>query len=131
VTLDILSGERELADSVGPYGKSLLYLVSRALEDRHKTPILGMDCVWSRKPGDKASTDALGGAELAGEVDKWLAFWGAARPTLLSTPTVSNGPEAIPAAHGSFDNDRDTITRTLTRILGRAPKVPVTDLRGF
>jgi hypothetical protein len=131
VTLDILSGERELADSVGPYGKSLLYLVSRALEDRHKTPILGMDCVWSRKPGDKASTDTLGGAELAGEVDKWLAFWGAARPTLLSTPTVSNGPEAIPAAHGCFDNDRDTITRTLTRILGRAPKVPVTDLRGF
>jgi hypothetical protein len=131
VTLDILSDERELADSVGPYGKSLLYLVSRALEDHHKTPILGMANVWARRPADAASTEALGGAELAGEVDKWLAFWGAGRPRELSAPTVSNGREPIPAAHGSFDNDRDTITRTLTRILGREPKVAVSDLHGF
>ncbi len=65
------------------------------------------------------------------DVDKWLAFWGAARPRELTTPTVSNGREPIPAAHGSFDNDRDTITRTLTRILGREPKVAVSDLHGF
>ena len=32
VHVDIMNDERELADSVGPYGKSLLYLVSRALE---------------------------------------------------------------------------------------------------
>jgi hypothetical protein len=131
VTLDILSDERELADSVGPYGKSLLYLVSRALEDHHKTPILGMANVWAHRPADAASTETLGGAELAADVDKWLAFWGAGRPRELSGPTISNGREPIPAAHGSFDNDRDTITRTLTRILGREPKVAVSDLHGF
>jgi hypothetical protein len=27
----------------------------------------------------------------------------------------------IKAAHGCFDNDADTITATLTRILGKAP----------
>ncbi|MDX1811438.1 MAG: C1 family peptidase, partial [Gammaproteobacteria bacterium] len=44
---DILSNERELADSVGPYGKSLLYLVSRALEAKHKMPLLGFDAAWN------------------------------------------------------------------------------------
>ncbi|HKZ04639.1 MAG TPA: C1 family peptidase [Methylomirabilota bacterium] len=132
LSLDILSDERELGDSVGPYGKSLLYLVSRALEDRHKTPILGMASVWTRRAGDATTADALGGPELAGEVDKWLAFWGAGnRPRELSAPSVSNGPASIPSAHGCFDNDRDTITRTLARILGRDPKVAVSDLQGF
>lgn len=44
---DILSDEREQADTVGPYGKSLLYLVCRALEDVHKMPILGMESAWN------------------------------------------------------------------------------------
>jgi Papain family cysteine protease len=132
LSLDILSDARELGDTVGPYGKSLLYLVARALEDHHKTPVLGMASVWARKAGDPASTGGLGGAELAGEVDKWLAFWGAGnRPRELSAPSVSDGRVSIPASHGCFDNDRDTVTRTLTRILGRAPKVPVSDLHGF
>ena len=132
LSFDILSDPRELGDSVGPYGKSLLYLVSRALEDHHKTPILGLASIWSRKPGDPKTADALGGPELAGEVDKWLAFWGpGARPRELSAPSVSDGRESIPAAHGCFDNDRDTITRTLARILGREPKVAVSDLHGF
>jgi hypothetical protein len=132
LSFDILSDARELADTVGPYGKSLLYLVARALEDHHKTPILGMASVWARKAGDAKTTDALGGPELAGEVDKWLAFWGTAtRPRELSAPSVSDGLESIPASHGCFDNDRDTITRTLARILGREPKVAVSDLHGF
>ena len=42
-----LSEEREQADSVGPYGKSLLYLVSRALEDFHKMPLLGKTLEWT------------------------------------------------------------------------------------
>ena len=132
LSFDILSKERELGDSVGPYGKSLLYLVARALEDHHKTPILGMASVWARRAGDAKTTDALGGPRLAGEVDKWLAFWGAGtRPRELSAPSVSDGRVSIPASHGCFDNDRDTLTRTLARILGREPKVAVTDLHGF
>ena len=112
MTLDILSDERELADSVGPYGKSLLYLVSRALEDHHKTPILGMANVWARRPADAASTETLGGAELAGDVDKWLAFWGAGRPRELSSPTVSNGREPIRPR---------TVPSTTTATPSRAP----------
>jgi papain like protease len=132
LSLDILSDARERADSVGPYGKSLLYLVSRALEDHHKMPILGLASIWARKAGDARTTDALGGPDLAGEVDKWLAFWGPGpRPRELSAPSVSDGRESIPASHGCFDNDRDTITRTLARILGREPKVAVSDLHGF
>ena len=132
LSLDILSDGRELGDTVGPYGKSLLYLVSRALEDHHKTPILGLASIWARKAGDARTTDALGGPDLAGEVDKWLTFWGAGpRPRELSAPSVSDGRESIPASHGCFDNDRDTITRTLGRILDRAPKVAVSDLHGF
>ena len=35
------SGERD--DTVGPYGKSLLFLVSNAFERRRETPLLGME----------------------------------------------------------------------------------------
>ena len=46
VAIEILCDAREKDDSVGPYGKSLLYLVSRALENVHKTPILGLEAVF-------------------------------------------------------------------------------------
>ena len=42
----------------GPYGKSLLYLVSRALEPVHKTPILGMEATWNPGSTRKASSGA-------------------------------------------------------------------------
>ncbi|MGR3513360.1 MAG: C1 family peptidase [Paracoccaceae bacterium] len=37
-----LSDENERDDAVGPYGKSILYLVSRALETPRKQPLLGL-----------------------------------------------------------------------------------------
>lgn len=37
-----LSDENERRDTVGPYGKSLLYLISRALETPRKQPLLGL-----------------------------------------------------------------------------------------
>jgi len=46
IQVHIMDDERELHDSVGPYGKSLLYLVSRALETVHKTPLLGLANAW-------------------------------------------------------------------------------------
>src|SRR5262249_1812135 len=39
----VLSDVGELDDDVGPYGKSLLYLVSNAFEDKRGTPLLGME----------------------------------------------------------------------------------------
>ncbi|MEP1206848.1 MAG: C1 family peptidase [Rhizobiaceae bacterium] len=41
-----LSRKNERADRVGPYNKSLLYLVSRAFEVPRKTPLLGLDDSW-------------------------------------------------------------------------------------
>ena len=41
-----LSRSNERADRVGPYNKSLLYLVSRAFEVPRKTPLLGLDDSW-------------------------------------------------------------------------------------
>jgi hypothetical protein len=41
-----LSRENERSDSIGPYNKSLLYLVSRAFEMPRKSPLLGLDDAW-------------------------------------------------------------------------------------
>jgi hypothetical protein len=53
---ELLSDRRELGDSVGPYGKSLLYLVSRALEEVHKTPLLGLAAAGTRPIPATSST---------------------------------------------------------------------------
>lgn len=85
---------RELDDSVGPYGKSLLYFVSRAFEDEPKTPILGM-AKYSEEldlPGDHA-------------------IWYAGRDRKRSDSDT----------HGGFDNDRMTMNDVLANILGRKP----------
>ena len=42
-TLYVLSDKGERDDDVGPYGKSLLYLVSNAFERTRETPLLGME----------------------------------------------------------------------------------------
>lgn len=44
-----LNRENERGDSVGPYNKSLLYLVSRAFEVPRKSPLLGLDDSWILK----------------------------------------------------------------------------------
>jgi hypothetical protein len=112
-TLYVLSDALECGDSVGPYGKSLLYLVSNAFEGTRGVPILGMaGCI---------AADPLLRKLYAGTVD--------ARPALV----VSDGnPPADAAAaiargcsasrsHGGFDNDIATMNSVLTRILDGAP----------
>jgi hypothetical protein len=46
--IDVLSVANEKSDPCVPllYSKSLLYLVSRALEPEHKTPVLGLQKAW-------------------------------------------------------------------------------------
>jgi pimeloyl-ACP methyl ester carboxylesterase len=139
VHVDIMSDERELADTVGPYGKSLLYLVSRALEDVHKMPLLGMQAVWTdvrpdlwyipdrirRKPRDKWENP---------DVALWRGLVGTNAGKVLqvhNNKRVSDGVEKIPLAHGSFDNDRDVMTATIERILGGSLAAPIENLRGF
>ncbi len=126
LTIEILDDAAEQADSVGPYGKSLLYLVSRALEDYHKTPLWGMANAWTSKANTTWHPD------LKDTVVEWQKFWGpGTKPTLHSGTHVSDGMEKIPLAHGSFDNDVDTIGRTLKRLLGKKLKFPIENLQGF
>ena len=124
--IEVLDDAVELADSVGPYGKSLLYLVSRALEDYHKTPLWGMANAWNSRRNDTWHPD------LEDTVKEWQKFWGrGAKPLLHSGTHVSDGVQEIPLAHGSFDNDVDTIARALKRILGKNLKFSIENLQGF
>jgi hypothetical protein len=127
---DILSDEREQADAVGPYGKSLLYLVSRALEDAHKMPLLGMEAAWNpdvEAPGQWNSrhTD---------DVKKWRGFMGGMGTVTVHTKArakVYDGAEYIPLAHGSFDNDVKVVSATLERIRGAPLAAKVESLHGY
>ena len=126
-----LSEEREQADSVGPYGKSLLYLVSRALEDFQKMPLLGKTLEWTATNKQAQKLFGLAGVD---DVVEWQAFVKQAQlnpPTLCRTPTVSDGLGRIPAAHGAFDNDVAVITRAIERAKGATAEPAVECLRGF
>jgi len=104
---EILSDERERADTVGPYGKSLLYLVSRALEDHHKMPLLGMEGAWRDVAAD------FWHQSYVQDVTQWRSFAKKARLIVHDEADVSDGVEQIPLAHGSFDNDLSAITSML------------------
>ncbi len=136
--LHLLSDEREKEDSVGPYGKSLLYLVCRGFEDVRKTPIAGLQhCI------DTGATDPDDDAwqqRYWAEVTKWRGWVNGLPPQadgrpaceVVVTDRISTGKKSIPASHGSFDNNKEVIERTMNRILGNAPNaalaVPVEDL---
>lgn len=131
--MDVLSEQNERDDNVvAIYRKSLLYLVSNALETDLRTPILGMENIF--KPdytgwdGSSATAEVLGNwrqAAKAAGLDKRL--------DLLDSPkiTVQMPDKQIKAGHGCFDNDVATLSRTLERITGGKLKLPVDDLRGF
>jgi hypothetical protein len=101
---------------VGPYGKSLLYLVSRALEVRHKTPLLGMAWAWPAKdrPQDQWSNDPTSKEAL----QQWakLSRGMSLRLHDKSREYVSTGAGQIKLAHGSFDNDVEVVTAMLERM---------------
>jgi len=133
VVIDLLSNANELDDKVGGvYGKSLLYLVSRALEPIHKTPLLGLEAVWNPKldPEDIFAKDKK--ATVNPDVAKWRAQWQAtaAQPQIVVVKDVKDSvkpPSTIAAAHGCFDNWVDCVERTLVRILAlpSVTKLPV------
>ena len=118
VHVDIMDDEREQADTVGPYGKSLLYLVSRALEARHKTPLLGMEWAWKpdNAPEDQWPNDPGIRAILA----EWsgIAAGMSLRLHGKRREYVSTGAGRIKLAHGSFDNDVEVVGDMLLRMRG-------------
>jgi hypothetical protein len=127
-----LTLEAELADTVGPYGKSLVYLIHRALEPEHKTPILGMQPVWEKMP---EVIDLFPDATL-NIIKEWrkcsqevkTAFYGLDHKAF-------DGKDSTTPKHGTFDNDVRVINQTLRRILqlkdGQDLPAPVTWLAGF
>lgn len=130
IHLDVLTEERERADAVGPYGKSLLYLVSRALESAHKTPILGMEAALDPRVEEEDHWN--------GDDQKSLASWRTFANKGIRVRThgrdraeVPTGHGSIPLAHGSFDNDVEVLTQTLKRIRGGGKlAATVENLRG-
>jgi hypothetical protein len=135
--MDVLSDEVERDDTVASiYRKSLLYLVSNALETDLHTPILGLD---------RVSKDSDSGWDGSSDTNETLSTWRTAaasaelekRTTRVTSNTITtaldaeNKPVQQPAAHGSFDNDINVLTRTLERITGGPLVMPIDDLRGY
>ena len=132
--IDVLSDRNERDDNVvGIYRKSLLYLVSNALESDLRTPILGLANVADPK------YRGWDGSSTTGEV---LRIWREAakqaglreRTTVVERDKIlqrSKPATTANASHGGFDNDVETVTATLKRITAGALKTAVDDLRGF
>ncbi len=130
--LNLLSERREREDAVGGiYRKSLLWLVANALETDRRTPLLGLAAAW-----DPAYSSWEGSSSTAEALRQWrraVADSGLQqRLRLLDADSVATAPgKSIRADHGCFDNDLDTVRRTLERICGAPLAAPPLDLRGF
>jgi len=134
--MHLLSDQQEKDDTVGPYQKSLLYLISRALENRHKTPLLGMANVFDNSLNDKKNWNK----NTLIHLKHWQSFWGNQSLEILDDEQVitaaewKNGElvreiEKIDSAHGSFDNDIMVVDRTIQRITGKSLQHNVENLR--
>ncbi len=121
-----LSDANEKADGLPSpqrpaYGKSLLYLVSRALDERRKMPLLGMERALLPDYADDADQWAV---EELPFVRRWQQRWPAAQGFTRREPTVctTRRGDRRPATHGAFGHDIEVLTQTLERIRG-APLV--------
>ena len=105
------------------YGKSLLYLVSRALDDARKMPLLGLQNAITPDVFDpKQWAD-----EQVASITAWQQAWSPGTPGAASqrgfpvtTPDVrtTRTGATIQATHGSFDNNINVLTASLERIKG-------------
>jgi len=114
--LFLLNDETERDDTVGPYGKSLLYLVSNAFEHKRGRPLLGME----RFVSDRGTT---GGTDTVASLNALYNDSVGGLPGIVLSPTRDpKAPEdsrAQSTSHGGFDNDIDTLNSVLCRILGK------------
>jgi hypothetical protein len=112
-SLFIMSDAGELDDTVGPYGKSLLYLVSNAFEGERGVPILGMQFFLTK---DQELTGLFNQQIPSGHPALVVAGQHPNIPADQMTPdqkfSVSESE-----SHGGFDNDPATLNSILRRIL--------------
>jgi len=111
-TVFTLTDETEQDDNCEElYHKSLLYLVSNALEEKPRIPLF-------------REGEALAGMAHFLEKDKdWNDLVNKGRVDWITAP--NNEPQGSPMAssarhHGDFDNDQHTVLATLARIVGSA-----------
>jgi len=67
----IMDRDVEMIDSVGRYGKSILYLISRSLDHLHKTPLLGLQDSWIIENSKKE--DGVFNSQQLNQVKKWYS----------------------------------------------------------
>lgn len=120
-TLYVLSDKGERDDDVGPYGKSLLYLVSNAFEHQRGKPLLGMEKFINgeNKQLSREEIDPEIASMLRKKINDWpsLVIAGKAAAQETIGPNISRSD-----SHGGFDNDSFTLNSVLFRILGKKPK---------
>lgn len=110
------------------YGKSLLYLVSRALDDVRKTPLLGLEraveTAWHGGDAQRVR-DQWDPAHLP-FIEQWLEQFDG-RLYRLDKPSVpvNKKGKTIQAQHGSFDNSVEVIAQTIERIGGKPLANPI------
>ncbi len=117
--LHLLSDANEQADGLPSaaepvYGKSLLYLVSRALEDERRQALLGLAAAHDARHWDGAGAD---------EVARWAKAFG--RRTASHTHVIGSTKvrttkalDQTSAGHASFDRNLDLLSQTLQYIKG-------------
>jgi len=119
-SLYMLSDKLERDDSVGPYGKSLLYLVSNAFEGTREVPILGMKaCIDTDKTLAKLFDGTVDGRPAL------VVSEGIPIDAAKESAAIQQGA-SVSHSHGGFDNDCATMNSVLTRVLGSLPKRPFT-----
>jgi hypothetical protein len=104
LTLYALRRQRELDDRVGPYGKSLLHLVSRSCEPDRPAQLLGLQECLER---DVRLVRFFGLAGLPGRADALFA------PT---PPGASPRDRAEATTHAGFDDDPATMDTIVARM---------------
>jgi hypothetical protein len=112
----LLSDNLERGDSVGPYGKSLLYLVSNAFEGTRGVPILGM----KHFVDDDKELAGLFAGNVDGRPALVVSQGGPLDPT-QEAAAIQQGA-SVSHSHGGFDNDTATMNSVLVRVLGGPPK---------
>ncbi len=117
----------EQGDSVaGLYKRSLLYLVSRALEREHNTPLLGLEKDWNFDTSiPRADFKAQGKVRSLG----MTRYTARSRQMFSSTHKAAGGQRRVATSHCTYDQSIRAVHVLLRRILGRTPDAPVTDLK--